>query len=47
MGTGADVMKRLAASMVGGVASAMLLTLIVIMEGQPHGVALQNGEHST
>ncbi len=29
-GTGADVMKRLAAPMVGGVASAMLLTLIVI-----------------
>ncbi|MDH4368273.1 MAG: CusA/CzcA family heavy metal efflux RND transporter [Nitrospira sp.] len=29
-GTGADVMKRLAAPMVGGVASAMLLTLFVI-----------------
>jgi Cu(I)/Ag(I) efflux system membrane protein CusA/SilA len=29
-GTGADVMKRLAAPMVGGVLSAMLLTLIVI-----------------
>ncbi len=29
-GTGADVMKRLAAPMVGGVASAMLLTLLVI-----------------
>jgi Cu(I)/Ag(I) efflux system membrane protein CusA/SilA len=29
-GTGADVMKRLAAPMVGGVTSAMLLTLIVI-----------------
>ncbi|MCC7259275.1 MAG: efflux RND transporter permease subunit [Gammaproteobacteria bacterium] len=30
MGTGADVMKRLAAPMVGGVLSAMLLTLFVI-----------------
>ncbi len=30
VGTGADVMKRLAAPMVGGVASAMLLTLLVI-----------------
>lgn len=29
-GTGADVMKRLAAPMVGGVASAMLLLLLVI-----------------
>jgi copper/silver efflux system protein len=29
-GTGADVMKRLAAPMVGGVLSAMLLTLVVI-----------------
>jgi Cu(I)/Ag(I) efflux system membrane protein CusA/SilA len=29
-GTGADVMKRLAAPMVGGVGSAMLLTLVVI-----------------
>ena len=29
-GTGADVMKRLAAPMVGGVCSAMLLTLLVI-----------------
>jgi len=29
-GTGADVMKRLAAPMVGGVVSAMLLTLVVI-----------------
>jgi len=29
-GTGADVMKRIAAPMVGGVASAMLLTLLVI-----------------
>lgn len=29
-GTGADVMKRLAAPMVGGVLSAMLLTLLVI-----------------
>lgn len=29
-GTGADVMKRLAAPMIGGVASAMLLTLFVI-----------------
>jgi Cu(I)/Ag(I) efflux system membrane protein CusA/SilA len=29
-GAGADVMKRLAAPMVGGVASAMLLTLFVI-----------------
>jgi Cu(I)/Ag(I) efflux system membrane protein CusA/SilA len=29
-GTGADVMKRLAAPMVGGVCSAMLLTLFVI-----------------
>ena len=29
-GTGADVMKRIAAPMVGGVASAMLLTLFVI-----------------
>jgi len=29
-GTGADVMKRLAAPMVGGVFSAMLLTLLVI-----------------
>lgn len=29
-GTGADVMKRLAASMVGGVLSAMILTLFVI-----------------
>jgi Cu(I)/Ag(I) efflux system membrane protein CusA/SilA len=29
-GTGADVMKRLAAPMVGGIASAMLLTLLVI-----------------
>jgi Cu(I)/Ag(I) efflux system membrane protein CusA/SilA len=29
-GTGADVMKRIAAPMVGGVLSAMLLTLIVI-----------------
>ncbi|MGE0823486.1 MAG: efflux RND transporter permease subunit [Candidatus Binatia bacterium] len=29
-GTGADVMKRLAAPMVGGVMSAMLLTLIII-----------------
>lgn len=29
-GTGADVMKRLAAPMVGGVASAMLLTLVVV-----------------
>ncbi len=29
-GTGADVMKRLAAPMVGGVFSAMLLTLFVI-----------------
>lgn len=29
-GTGADVMKRLAAPMVGGVASAMILTLFVI-----------------
>ena len=29
-GTGADVMKRLAAPMVGGVMSAMLLTLVVI-----------------
>ncbi len=29
-GTGADVMKRLAAPMVGGVASAMLLTLFVV-----------------
>jgi Cu(I)/Ag(I) efflux system membrane protein CusA/SilA len=29
-GTGADVMKRLAAPMVGGVSSAMLLTLVVI-----------------
>ena len=28
-GTGADVMKRLAAPMVGGVFSAMLLTLLV------------------
>jgi Cu(I)/Ag(I) efflux system membrane protein CusA/SilA len=29
-GTGADVMKRLAAPMIGGVGSAMLLTLFVI-----------------
>jgi Cu(I)/Ag(I) efflux system membrane protein CusA/SilA len=29
-GTGADVMKRLAAPMVGGVLSAMLLTLVVM-----------------
>ena len=29
-GTGADVMKRLAAPMVGGVLSAMLLTLFVV-----------------
>jgi hypothetical protein len=29
-GTGADVMRRLAAPMVGGVLSAMLLTLVVI-----------------
>ena len=29
-GTGADIMKRLAAPMVGGVLSAMLLTLVVI-----------------
>ena len=29
-GTGADVMKRLAAPMVGGVLSAMLLTLVVV-----------------
>jgi Cu(I)/Ag(I) efflux system membrane protein CusA/SilA len=29
-GTGADVMKRLAAPMVGGVFSALLLTLVVI-----------------
>jgi Cu(I)/Ag(I) efflux system membrane protein CusA/SilA len=29
-GTGADVMKRLAAPMVGGVFSAMVLTLVVI-----------------
>jgi Cu(I)/Ag(I) efflux system membrane protein CusA/SilA len=29
-GTGADVMKRIAAPMVGGVLSAMLLTLVVI-----------------
>jgi Cu(I)/Ag(I) efflux system membrane protein CusA/SilA len=29
-GTGADVMKRLAAPMIGGIGSAMLLTLLVI-----------------
>jgi Cu(I)/Ag(I) efflux system membrane protein CusA/SilA len=29
-GTGADLLKRLAAPMVGGVLSAMLLTLVVI-----------------
>jgi len=29
-GTGADVMKRIAAPMIGGIASAMLLTLLVI-----------------
>jgi Cu(I)/Ag(I) efflux system membrane protein CusA/SilA len=29
-GTGADVMKRIAAPMVGGVFTAMLLTLVVI-----------------
>jgi copper/silver efflux system protein len=29
-GTGADVMKRVAAPMVGGVSSALLLTLVVI-----------------
>jgi Cu(I)/Ag(I) efflux system membrane protein CusA/SilA len=29
-GTGADVMKRIAAPMVGGLASAVLLTLILV-----------------
>jgi copper/silver efflux system protein len=54
-GTGADVMKRLAAPMVGGVASAMLLTLFVIpaiytiwfwhtdLKKAPHKTAIEPG----
>lgn len=54
-GTGADVMQRLAAPMVGGVASAMLLTLFVIpaiytiwfwhtdLKKAPHKTAIEPG----